>query len=62
MIDVLTVGPNLAGLPHMNVPVGKKNNLPIGMMLIGDHFEEGKLMQIGSKLEWKKKLRNFILI
>src|SRR3989344_1120995 len=51
MIDVLTVGPNLAGLPHMNVPIGMKNNLPVGMMLIGDHFEEGKLMQIGSRLE-----------
>ncbi len=51
MIDILTVGPNLAGLPHMNIPIGKKNKLPVGMMLIGDHFEEGKLMQVGSKLE-----------
>jgi len=51
MIDVLTVGPNLAGLPHMNVNVGFENNLPIGMMLIGDHLDEGKLIQLGSVLE-----------
>jgi len=51
MIDVLTVGPNLAGLPHMNVPVGNKNGLPVGMMLIGDHFDEGKMLQIARKLE-----------
>jgi len=51
MIDVLTVSPNLAGLPHMNVPIGFKDKLPVGIMLIGNHFEEGKLMKVGSKLE-----------
>jgi len=51
MIDVLTVSPNLAGLPHMNVPIGFKDKLPVGIMLIGNHFEEGKLMQVGAKLE-----------
>ena len=51
MIDILTVGPNLAGLPHMNIPIGFKDKLPIGAMLIGDHFEEGKILQVGSKLE-----------
>jgi aspartyl-tRNA(Asn)/glutamyl-tRNA(Gln) amidotransferase subunit A len=50
MIDVLTVGPNLAGLPHINIPVGHENNLPIGMMLTADHLNEGKLLQIGSAL------------
>ena len=51
MMDVLTVGPNLAGLPHLNVPVGFENGLPIGMMIIGDHFQEGKLFQIGKEFE-----------
>ncbi|MBU0536697.1 MAG: Asp-tRNA(Asn)/Glu-tRNA(Gln) amidotransferase subunit GatA, partial [Nanoarchaeota archaeon] len=54
MIDVLTVGPNLAGLPHMNVPVGmaKKDGkeLPVGMMLTGDHLQEGKVIQAGGAL------------
>ena len=48
MMDVMTVSPNLAGLPHLNVPVGFENNLPVGMMLTADHLQEGKLIQLGS--------------
>jgi len=51
MIDVLTVGPNIAGLPHLNMPAGKEKGLPVGMMLTGDHLAEGKLLQLGSWLE-----------
>ncbi|MBR9692121.1 Asp-tRNA(Asn)/Glu-tRNA(Gln) amidotransferase subunit GatA [Candidatus Woesearchaeota archaeon] len=49
-IDNLTVGPNLAGLPHMNVPVGFEGKLPVGMMLIANHFDENSLIRIGSDL------------
>lgn len=48
MMDIMTVSPNLAGLPHLNVPVGFENNLPVGMLLTSDHLEEGKLIQLGS--------------
>ena len=48
MMDVMLVGPNLAGLPHLNVPVGFEKNLPVGMLLISDHLQEEKLMQLGS--------------
>jgi aspartyl-tRNA(Asn)/glutamyl-tRNA(Gln) amidotransferase subunit A len=51
MADVLTVGPNLAGLPHMTLPVGKANNMPVGLMLIGDHLMEEKIIQVGARLE-----------
>ncbi len=52
MADILTVGPNLAGLPHVTIPVGfNKDKMPIGLMLIGDHLQEEKLIQAGSKLE-----------
>ena len=51
MIDVLTVGPNLAGLPHLNVPVGSSDKLPVGMMLIGKHLDENTLIRLGSALE-----------
>lgn len=47
MIDVLTVGPNLAGLPHLNIPVGFEKNLPVGLMLTADHLQESKLLQLG---------------
>ncbi|MFO8015476.1 MAG: amidase family protein [Candidatus Woesearchaeota archaeon] len=52
MADILTVGPNLAGLPHLNVTAGSENvkgkKLPVGMTLIGNHLDEGKLVQAGS--------------
>lgn len=51
MMDILTVGPNLAGLPHLNIPIGFKEKMPVGMMVIGDHFGEGELLQVGKALE-----------
>lgn len=51
MMDIMTVSPNLAGLPHLNVPVGFEKSLPVGMMLIADHLQEGKLIQLGSAIE-----------
>lgn len=47
MMDIPVVGPNLAGLPHLNVPVGMENGLPVGMLLIGDHLQERKLLEMG---------------
>ncbi len=47
MMDIMTVSPNLAGLPHLNVPVGFEEKLPVGMMLTADHLQEGKLIQLG---------------
>ena len=49
MMDILTVGPNLAGLPHLNIPIGFENNLPIGMLVIADHLKEGILIQLGKE-------------
>ncbi|MBU0461602.1 MAG: aspartyl/glutamyl-tRNA amidotransferase subunit A [Nanoarchaeota archaeon] len=50
MMDTLTVGPNLAGLPHLNVPCGASKGLPVGALLIADHFNEGKLIQLGKEI------------
>ena len=47
MMDIMLVGPNVAGLPHLNVPVGFVDKLPVGMLLIGDHLQESKLLQLG---------------
>lgn len=44
--DIYTIAVNLAGLPGMTIPVGKdQSGLPIGMQLIGDSFQEKKLIQ-----------------
>jgi aspartyl-tRNA(Asn)/glutamyl-tRNA(Gln) amidotransferase subunit A len=51
MMDIITVGPNLAGLPHITIPSGFVEDMPIGTMLIADHFQEKKLIQLGSLIE-----------
>ncbi len=43
-MDTLTVGPNLAGLPMVSVPNGETNGMPTGLHLVGDHFEEQKVL------------------
>ena len=48
MMDVMTVAPNVAGLPHLNVPVGFSDKLPVGMLMIADHLQESRLVQLGS--------------
>lgn len=53
LMDILTVGPNLAGLPHISIPSGDVQGMPVGTMLIGDHFEEKKIIQLASALETK---------
>lgn len=49
--DFLTVGPNLAGLPHITVPIQKKGALPVGLMLTGDHFTEEQLVATARVVE-----------
>ncbi len=53
MADILTAGPNIAGLPHISVPCGIKDGMPIGVMFIANHFEEKKLARIASAYELK---------
>jgi aspartyl-tRNA(Asn)/glutamyl-tRNA(Gln) amidotransferase subunit A len=39
--DIFTISVNLAGVPAMSVPCGfTSNNLPIGLQMIGKHFDE----------------------
>jgi aspartyl-tRNA(Asn)/glutamyl-tRNA(Gln) amidotransferase subunit A len=43
-MDIMTVGPNLAGLPHISIPSGFSKKMPTGMLAIADHFQEKKLI------------------
>ena len=45
IMDILTVGPNLAGLPHISLNSGFINNLPVGLMAISDHLNENNLLE-----------------
>ena len=49
--DLLTIPVNMAGLPALSLPVGYKNNLPVGMHIIGNYFEEDKIYQLASFIE-----------
>ncbi|HDN86069.1 MAG: Asp-tRNA(Asn)/Glu-tRNA(Gln) amidotransferase GatCAB subunit A [Candidatus Omnitrophota bacterium] len=46
--DIYTISVNLAGLPAVSFPCGfDKNNLPVGVQLIGRAFDEQTLIRIG---------------
>lgn len=43
--DIFTISVNLAGIPGMSIPCGfTKNNLPIGLQLLGKHFDEEAIL------------------
>ena len=50
--DVFTVPVNLAGLPAISVPAGyDKNNLPLGLQLIGKPFDEQTILNLSFAIE-----------
>ncbi len=49
--DLYTVSVNLAGLPAISVPAGFVNKLPGGMQLIGNYFEESRLLNIAHRFQ-----------
>ena len=52
MDDVLVIPVNMAGLPAMSVPVGKnRENLPIGLHIIGKAFDEATIYRLASYIE-----------
>lgn len=42
--DIYTISVNLAGLPGMSLPCGQVNNLPVGLQLIGNYFDEARML------------------
>ncbi len=49
--DIYTIAVNLAGLPGMSIPAGLVEGLPAGLQLIGNAFEEGKLLNIAHQFQ-----------
>ncbi len=58
LADICTVSVNIAGLPGISIPCGvDKENMPIGMQLIGDKFQEEKILNAAYTFEQKIKFR-----
>jgi len=50
--DIFTISANLAGIPAMSIPCGQsKDNLPIGLQLMGKHFDEETLLNVAHRYQ-----------
>jgi aspartyl-tRNA(Asn)/glutamyl-tRNA(Gln) amidotransferase subunit A len=49
--DVYTLAVNLAGLPGMSVPAGFVDDKPVGLQLIGRHFDEARLLNVAHQYQ-----------
>jgi len=50
-MDLCTVPANLAGMPHISVPVAMQGKAPVGLMLTADHLQEKKMIQAALAVE-----------
>jgi aspartyl-tRNA(Asn)/glutamyl-tRNA(Gln) amidotransferase subunit A len=51
LADILTIPPNMAGLPGLSIPCGLHDGLPVGLQLTGPQFSENVLFRTGHALE-----------
>jgi len=49
--DINTLAVNLAGLPGMSIPAGFAAGLPVGLQLIGNYFDEGRLLSVAHQYQ-----------
>jgi aspartyl-tRNA(Asn)/glutamyl-tRNA(Gln) amidotransferase subunit A len=49
--DILTIPVNLAGVPAISVPCGFSNGLPLGLQIIGKHFDESTIYRVAHAFE-----------
>ncbi len=58
--DIYTIAANLAGLPGMSIPAGFVGNRPVGLQLIGNYFDEARLLNVAHQYQqvsdWHSRL------
>ena len=57
--DIYTLAVNLAGLPAISVPVEPTAGLPVGLQVIGNYFDEARLLNVAHQFQqatdWHKQ-------
>jgi len=57
--DVYTVPANLAGIPGVSIPCGFASGLPIGLQILGKHFDEANVLRVAhayqTATDWHKQ-------
>jgi aspartyl-tRNA(Asn)/glutamyl-tRNA(Gln) amidotransferase subunit A len=52
LADIYTVTADLVGIPGISVPCGQtKTGLPIGLQILGKHFDEGTVLRVAQAVE-----------
>ncbi|MDX1528922.1 MAG: amidase family protein, partial [Gammaproteobacteria bacterium] len=51
LCDIYTNAVNLAGLPAMSIPAGFDDGLPVGLHIIGNYFDEGRLLIVALRYQ-----------
>ncbi|WP_440996196.1 Asp-tRNA(Asn)/Glu-tRNA(Gln) amidotransferase subunit GatA [Arhodomonas sp. SL1] len=49
--DIYTLAVNLAGLPGLSIPAGFAGARPVGLQLIGNYFDEARLLNVGHRFQ-----------
>ena len=49
--DIYTIAVNLAGLPGISIPCGFASGLPSGLQLIGNYFDEARLLNVAHRYQ-----------
>lgn len=59
LADIYTVAANLAGIPGLSVPCGFSDGLPIGLQILGKHWDEETILKVGyayeQAIDWRKE-------
>ncbi len=56
--DIYTLPASVAGLPAVSVPCGFSEGLPVGMQIIGNFFDEGRILQVAHAYEQASGFKN----
>ncbi len=49
--DIYTIAANLAGIPAMSLPCGFADGLPVGFQLMGNYFDEARLLNVAHQYQ-----------